>query len=136
MRFCFPNEEELVWEGYNSSRPNPLIFNLKANKMISKGLLCHLVSINDLEHVIPSIDSVPVVNQFQNAFPNDLHGVHPPPEIDLCIDLEPDTKPISIPSYRIAPAELKELKLQLKDLTNKYFIQRSISPWGALVLFV
>ena len=46
--------------------------------MTSKGLLCHLVSINDLEHVIPSIDSVLVVNQFQNAFPNDLHGVHPP----------------------------------------------------------
>ena len=31
VRFCFPNEEELVWEGYNLSRPNPLISNLKAN---------------------------------------------------------------------------------------------------------
>ena len=39
VRFCFPNEEELVWEMYNSSRPNPLILNLKANKMMSKGLL-------------------------------------------------------------------------------------------------
>ena len=29
VRFCFPNEEELVWEEYNSSRPNPLISNLK-----------------------------------------------------------------------------------------------------------
>ena len=36
----------------------------------------------------------------------------------------------------MAPAELKELKLQLKDLTNKGFIQPSISPWGAPVLFV
>ena len=25
VRFHFPNEEELVWEGYNSSLPNPLI---------------------------------------------------------------------------------------------------------------
>ena len=24
VRFFFSNEEELVWEGYNSSRPNPL----------------------------------------------------------------------------------------------------------------
>ena len=56
VRFCFPNEEELVWEGYNSSRPNPLISNLKSNKMMSKGLLCHLVSVNDLDHDIPSID--------------------------------------------------------------------------------
>ena len=37
VRFCFPNEKELVWEGYNSSHPNPLILNLKANKMMSKG---------------------------------------------------------------------------------------------------
>ena len=44
--FCFPNEEELVWKGYNSSRPNPIISILKANKMMSKRLLCHLVSVN------------------------------------------------------------------------------------------
>ena len=63
MRFPFPNEEELLWERYSSSRPNPLISNLKANKMMSKGLLCHIVSVNDLDHDIPSMDSVPVVNK-------------------------------------------------------------------------
>ena len=26
VRFCFPNEEELVWEMYNLSHPNPLDF--------------------------------------------------------------------------------------------------------------
>ena len=52
VRFYFPNEEELVLEGYNSSRPNPLISNLKSNKMMSKGLLCHLGSVNDLNHDI------------------------------------------------------------------------------------
>jgi len=36
----------------------------------------------------------------------------------------------------MAPAELKELKAQLKDLLDKGFIQPSISPWGAPVLFV
>ncbi|XP_069150522.1 uncharacterized protein [Solanum lycopersicum] len=136
VRFRFPNEEELVWEGYNPIRPNPLISNLKANKMMAKGLLCHLVSVNDLDHDVPSIDSVPVVNEFLDVFPEDLPGVPPLREIDFGIDLEPDTKPISIPPYRMAPAELKELKLQLKDLTDKGFIQPSISPWGAPVLFV
>ena len=48
--------------------------------------------------------------------------------LDFGSDLEPDTKPISIPPYRMAPAELKDLKLQLKDLTDKGFIQPSISP--------
>ena len=55
VRFCFPNKEELVWEGYNSSRPNPFISNINANKMMSKGLLCHIVSVNALDHDIPSI---------------------------------------------------------------------------------
>ena len=36
----------------------------------------------------------------------------------------------------MALAELKELKLQLKNLTNKGFIQTSISLLGAPVLFV
>jgi len=36
----------------------------------------------------------------------------------------------------MAPAELKELKEQLKDLLDKGFIQPSISPWVVPVLFV
>ena len=34
------------------------------------------------------------------------------------------------------PVELKELKDQLQDLLSKGFIRPSVSPWGALVLFV
>ncbi|WMV54832.1 hypothetical protein MTR67_048217 [Solanum verrucosum] len=64
----------------------------------------------------------------------DLLGVPPEREIDFGIDLLPDTQPISIPHYRMAPAELKELKEQLKDLLDKGFIRPSISPWGAPVL--
>ena len=94
VRFRFPNEEELVWEGYNCSRPSPLISNLQANKIMSKGLLCHLVSFNDLNHDIHSIDSLPVVNDFQDVFPNDLLGFPPPREIDISFNLEPDTKQI------------------------------------------
>ena len=36
----------------------------------------------------------------------------------------------------MAPDELKELKVQLKDLLDKGFIRPSISLWGAPVLFV
>ena len=50
--------------------------------------------------------------------------------------MEPGTKPISIPPYRMAPTELKELKDQLQDLLSKVFIRPSVSPWGAPVLFV
>ena len=77
VRFHFPNEEDLVWEGYNLSRPNPLISRLKANKMMSKGLLFHLVSVNDLNHDIASIDLVPIVNEFQDVFLDDFPRVPP-----------------------------------------------------------
>ena len=36
----------------------------------------------------------------------------------------------------MAPVELKELKFQLQELLEKGFIRPSVSPWGALVLFV
>ena len=76
------------------------------------------------------------MNEFLDVFLEDLPGVPPLREIDFGINLELDTKPISIPPYRMAPAELKELMLQLKYLTDKGFIQPSISHWGAPVLFV
>ena len=39
-------------------------------------------------------------------------------------------------SYKMAPTELNELKSQLQELLDKGFIQPSVSPWGAPVLFV
>ncbi|CAN4125163.1 unnamed protein product [Withania somnifera] len=59
----------------------------------------------------------------------------PEREVEFGIDLIPYTQPISIPPYRMAPAELRELKEQLKDLLEKGFIGPSMSPWGAPVLF-
>ena len=38
--------------------------------------------------------------------------------------------------YRMAPIELKELKVKLQDLLDKGFVRPSVSPWGAPVLFV
>ena len=54
----------------------------------------------------------------------------------LLFELIPRTKPIFIPPYRMAPAELKELKAQLEELLSKGFIRPSTSPWGAPVLFI
>ena len=69
-------------------------------------------------------------------FPNDIAGLPPEREVESTIDLIPRTEPIYIPLYRMAPAELRELKAQLEELLSKGFIRLSISPWGAPVLFV
>ncbi|XP_069155812.1 uncharacterized protein [Solanum lycopersicum] len=114
VRFRFPNEEELVWEGYNPIRPNPLISNLKANKMMAKGLLCHLVSVNDLDHDVPSIDSVPVVNEFLDVFPEDLPGVPPLREIDFVTFLG---HVVSDQGVEVDPRKTEAVKKWPKPLT-------------------
>ncbi|KAA0065876.1 gag-protease polyprotein [Cucumis melo var. makuwa] len=83
-----------------------------------------------------SLSSEPVVREYPDVFPDELPGLSPPREIDFTIELEPDTAPISRAPYRMAPAELKELKVQLQELLDKGFIRPSVSPWGAPVLFV
>ncbi|KAG8491325.1 hypothetical protein CXB51_014463 [Gossypium anomalum] len=57
-------------------------------------------------------------------------------EVEFGIVLVPGITPILIAPYRMAPIELKELKSQLKELTDRGFARPSFSPWGALVLFV
>ncbi|WMV12910.1 hypothetical protein MTR67_006295 [Solanum verrucosum] len=90
----------------------------------------------DVEIEAPSIGSIPVVSKFSEVFPNDLLGMPPDRDIDFCIDLNPDMRPISISPYRMAPTELRELKAQIQELLDKGFIRPSDSPWGAPVLFV
>ena len=47
---------------------------------------------------------------FFNVFPEELSGLPPHREIKFCINVVSDTAPISMPPYRMASAELKELK--------------------------
>ncbi|RVW95177.1 Transposon Ty3-G Gag-Pol polyprotein [Vitis vinifera] len=67
---------------------------------------------------------------------DDLPGLSPEREVEFTIDLAPGTAPISKAPYRMAPMELKELKIQLQELLDKGFIRPSVSPWGAPILFV
>ena len=76
------------------------------------------------------------LGKLEVQFPDDIAGLPPEREVEFTIDLIPGTKPISIPPYRMAPVELRELKAQLEELLSKGFIRPSISPWGAPVLFV
>ena len=82
------------------------------------------------------MDEISVVREFPNVFPYDIAGLRLDKEVEFTIDLIPGTEPISIPPYRMAPAELRELKAQLEELFSKGFIRPSISPWGAPVIFV
>ncbi|XP_069147076.1 uncharacterized protein [Solanum lycopersicum] len=131
-----PGTDPLVWEGDYTSTPVRIISFHRAKRTVSKGCLSFLAHIRDDTTQVPSIESVSVVREFLDVFPADLPGMPPDRDIDFCIDLEPGTRPISIPPYRISPAELRELKVQLQELLSKGFIRPSASPWGAPMLFV
>ncbi|KAA0043063.1 ty3-gypsy retrotransposon protein [Cucumis melo var. makuwa] len=113
-----------------------VISAMKASKLLSQGTWGILASVVDIREPEVSLSSEPVVREYPDVFPDELPGLPPPREVDFAIELEPGTAPISRAPYRMAPAELKELKVQLQELLDKGFIRPSVSPWRAPVLFV
>ncbi|KAH0669048.1 hypothetical protein KY289_023541 [Solanum tuberosum] len=136
VKFQFPNEPVLKWKSSSAVPKGSFISHLKVWKLVFKGCVYHLVRVNDSSVEIPHIQSVSLVKEFPEFFPDDLLGVPPEREIDFVINLLSDTRLISILPYRMEPTELKELKEQLKDLQDRGFIRPSVLPWGAPILFV
>nr|XP_016470475.1 PREDICTED: uncharacterized protein LOC107792759 [Nicotiana tabacum] len=100
--------------------------------MVSKGCLAYLAHIINPESEPPALQSVPVVRKFLEVFPDNLPGLPPERIIDFGIDLIPGTQPISIPHYRMAPAESNELIEQLKNFLDKGFIRRFVEGVSSL----
>ncbi|XP_049348984.1 uncharacterized protein LOC125813542 [Solanum verrucosum] len=136
VHFHFPKEAVLEWKSNIGVPRGKFISYLKAKKMMSKGYICYLVRVKNRDVESPTLQSIPLVIEFPDVFPEDLPSLPPEQEVEFSIDVIPNTQPISIPPYRMTPAELRELKEQLKDLLEKGFIRPSMSPWGVPVLFV
>ncbi|EOY03208.1 Uncharacterized protein TCM_017838 [Theobroma cacao] len=106
------------------------------HKLVTFDFPGYSIVVRDTQAKVGNVSQVSVVKEFVDVFPDELPGLPPEREIKFCIDLILDTRPISIPPYRMAPTELKELKDQLEDLLDEGFIRPSVSPWGTPVLFV
>uniref|UniRef100_A0A2N9G313 RNA-directed DNA polymerase n=1 Tax=Fagus sylvatica TaxID=28930 RepID=A0A2N9G313_FAGSY len=111
VKFQIPGEMEFSFVGSGASVTPCVISALQARRMLRKGCRGYLATKICL-------------------------GLPPDREIEFSVDLLPGSGPISKAPYRMAPAELKELKEQLQELLDKGFIRPSVSPWGAPVLFV
>jgi Reverse transcriptase (RNA-dependent DNA polymerase) len=76
-----------------------------------------------------------ILEKYKMVFPDEQPGYPSKRSVELGINVEEGTEPLSKPAYRLSPAELDELKTQLTLLLKKGLIIPSTSPWGALVLF-
>ena len=91
-----------------------MISAMQARRMLANGCMGFLPSaVDKTKEKENNPSSVPVVREFVKVFPKELPGVPPECEISFEIELMPGTGPISKASYRMAPAELKELQTQL-----------------------
>ena len=131
-----PGKLEVKFRGTRRELSSSIISALAAQRMLRKGCQGYLAYVVETGKEGTLVDEIPVVREFPDVFPDDIAGLPPEREVEFTIDLIPGTEPISIPPYRMSPTKLRELKAQLEELLSKGFIRPSISPWGALALFV
>ena len=82
-----------------------------ARTMVRKGCEAYLAYVVDTEKAKPSSLDIPTVCDYPNMFLEELPRLPPRREIEFAIDVVPSATLASITSYRMAPVELKELKL-------------------------
>ncbi|XP_070031815.1 uncharacterized protein [Nicotiana tomentosiformis] len=110
VKFSFIGEDPVIIRGEVGTHVGKFISYLKARKLVSSGCLAYLAHVRDMKVDSPMLESVQIVKEFPEVFPDDLLEIPPDREIEFGIDTLPGTQPISIPPYRMAPAELNELK--------------------------
>ncbi|XP_020113258.1 uncharacterized protein LOC109727527 [Ananas comosus] len=133
VTFWEPGQEEFAYQACKSSCFAATVSAMRARKLVNSDCVAYLATVVEMDRVVPALEELSVVREFSDVFPTELPRMPPNQKIEFVIDLIPGTMPISKAPYRMAPAELKELRAQLQVLLDKEFIRPSVSPWGALV---
>ena len=137
VSLMFVDESCVIFKG-REVKPSQRLFSLcnssKEDYSDELGYLCYILGESEGEK--KDLKSILIVLEYTNVFPEDLCGLPPKRVVDFHIDLMSRVKPIFKVPYRMAPAEMAELKKQLDELLEKGYIRPSVSPWGAPVLFV
>ena len=86
-----------------------MISTMAAQRMLRKGCQGYLAYVVEIGKEETIVDEIPIVREFPDVFPDDIAGLPLEREVEFTIVLIPGTEPISIPPYRMAPVELREL---------------------------
>ena len=115
VEFCIPGEATLKLDVRGTLASFALISKIWDKKSLGKGAQGYLAFLVNTPGDKVKLEDVPVINEYP-CFPNELVSLSSEREIEIKIDLVLRTTPISKTPYRMAPVELKKLKLQLQDL--------------------
>jgi len=126
--FKMARAPEYVYEGTKNKVSIPVLSALKATKLLRHGCREFLATLIDKKNKQVRIEVIAVVMEYPDVFPEDLPGLPPDRDVELSIDLLTETRPITKAPYKLAPAEMKELKEQLQELLDLGLIRSSASP--------
>ena len=104
---------ELEFESDKRILPTCMISAIEAKRLLHKGCETYLAHVINKSSSKVTLDNVSIVCKFPNVFPEDLSSLRLDRELEFGIELLPGSALVSIPLYRMAPAELKGLKTQL-----------------------
>ena len=118
-----PGKLEVKFRGIHRELSSSMISPMAAQRMLRKGCQGYFAYVVETGKEGNLVDEILVVKEFPDVFPYDIVRLPPDREVEFTNDLIIGTEPISIPPYRMAPTELRELKAQLEELFSKGFIR-------------
>ncbi|XP_075479382.1 uncharacterized protein LOC142520263 [Primulina tabacum] len=119
IKLLTPNQEEIIYHGKSREQKSLLSASQTWNAM-KGGEEIYLAMISEVKNEVTlNIEDIPVIQEFLDVFPEKLPITIPDHEVEFEINLIPGAAPISKAPYRMASAELKELKDQLQELLDK-----------------
>jgi hypothetical protein len=84
-----------VFKGKRKVIPSCVISVLVAGKLLRKGCFAWLAHVKELKKGSIDLASIPVVREFRDVFPEELHGLPPVREIEVSIETVPGIFPIA-----------------------------------------
>ena len=103
--------EEVTFIGERSNPLSNVISATTTRTMVRKGCEAYLAYVKNKNRAESSLLDIPTVCDYLDVFPEELLGLPPQREIEFEIDVVQGATLESITPYRMAPLELKELKL-------------------------
>jgi hypothetical protein len=113
-----PNGRRVIFRGEKNVIPNCIISVMTARKMVKNGCEAYIAYVCDSKEKTRELTNIPIVREFIDVFADELPGLPLDREVEVSIDVLPGTTPVTQPPYRMAPAELGELKIQLQKLLD------------------